>query len=218
MISQRLVASDPKFYTENCSANKEPVASTQVKILIGLTSISHSMCPAIFADYFQMSKTLAIQCREKLTEDMVACFKEDYLHLMTPADAKSVMKLHEYVHGVDGIAGSIDCMHYYWLKCPKAWQGVFKCGDQKNASLVLEAACDYNLYFWHVNFVYPGTYNDISVLHLSSLYEAFVDGSMEALDVSAMIGGELFEILAYLVDGIYPPLNHFIPGVSCPTT
>jgi hypothetical protein len=27
MISQRLVASDPKFYTENCSANKEPVAS-----------------------------------------------------------------------------------------------------------------------------------------------------------------------------------------------
>jgi hypothetical protein len=45
----------------------------------------------------------------------VACFKEDYLHLMTPADAKSVMKLHEYVHGVDGIAGSIDCMHYYWL-------------------------------------------------------------------------------------------------------
>jgi hypothetical protein len=48
------------------------------------------------ADYFQMSETLAIQCREKLTEDMVACFKEDYLlHLMTPADAKSVMKLHE---------------------------------------------------------------------------------------------------------------------------
>jgi hypothetical protein len=51
-----------------------------------------------------MSETLAIQCREKLTEDMVACFKEDYLlhlmtpadlHLMTPADAKSVMKLHE---------------------------------------------------------------------------------------------------------------------------
>lgn len=218
MISRRLVASDPKFYAENRSANKVPVASTQAKILIGLKSISHGVCPATFADYFQMSETLAIQCREKLTEDMVACFKEDYLHLMTPADAKSVTKLHEYMHGVDGIAGSIDCMHYDWLKCPKAWQGVFKRGDQKYASLVLEAACDYNLYFWHVNFGHPGTYNDISVLHLSSLYEAFVDGSMEALDVSAMIGGELFKILAYLVDGIYPPLNRFVPGVSCPTT
>jgi hypothetical protein len=71
MISQRLVASDPKFYTENRSANKEPVAFTQAKILIGLKSISHGVCPAIFADYFQMSETLAIQCREKLTEDMV---------------------------------------------------------------------------------------------------------------------------------------------------
>jgi hypothetical protein len=60
------------------------------------------MCPATFADYFQMSKTLAIQCCEKLTEDMVVCFKEGYLHLMTPAAAKSVTKLHEYVHGVDG--------------------------------------------------------------------------------------------------------------------
>jgi hypothetical protein len=59
--------------------------------------------------------------------------------------------MNSYVHGVDGIAGSIDCMHYDWLKCPKAWQGVFKRGDQKYASLVLEAACDYNLYFWHVN-------------------------------------------------------------------
>jgi hypothetical protein len=145
MISQRLVASDPKFYAENRSANKEPVASTQAKILIGLKSISHGVCPATFANYFQMSETLAIQCREKLTEDMVACFKEDYLYLMTPADAKSVTKLHEYVHGVDGIAGSIDCMHYDWLKCPKAWQGVLKRGDQKYASLVLEAACDYNL-------------------------------------------------------------------------
>jgi hypothetical protein len=49
-----------------------------------------------------MSKTLVIQCCEKLTEDMVVCFKEGYLHLMTPAAAKSVTKLHEYVHGVDG--------------------------------------------------------------------------------------------------------------------
>jgi hypothetical protein len=55
MISQRLVTSDPKFYAENRSANKEPVASTQAKILIGLKSISHGVCPTTFADYFQMS-------------------------------------------------------------------------------------------------------------------------------------------------------------------
>jgi hypothetical protein len=39
MISQRLVTSDPKFYAENCSANKEPVAFTQAKILFGLKSL-----------------------------------------------------------------------------------------------------------------------------------------------------------------------------------
>jgi hypothetical protein len=57
---------------------------------------------------------------------MVACFKEDYMRMMTLDDAKSVVQLDHMVHGVDGLAGSLDCMHYDWLKSPKAWQGVYK--------------------------------------------------------------------------------------------
>jgi hypothetical protein len=58
MISQRLVASDPKFYAENRSANKEPVASTQAKILIGLKSISHGVCPATLPTISRCPKLL----------------------------------------------------------------------------------------------------------------------------------------------------------------
>ncbi len=62
------------------------------------------------------------------------------------------------------------------------------------------------------------TYNDLNILQLSSLYEAFIDGSIELLDVSSTIGGKIFGILAYLVDGIYLKLNCFIQGVACSTT
>ncbi len=135
----------PKFYSEDQSANKELVASVQAKILIALMTISHGTATSTFGDYFQMSDMLANKCHNKFTEGMVACFNADYMHVMTPEDAKSVVQLHCMVHGVDGLAGALDCMYYDWLKCPKAWQGVYKRGDQKYPLLVLEAMCDYNL-------------------------------------------------------------------------
>jgi len=82
-----------------------------------------------------MSDTLADLCRDKLMKGIIEGFKHEYLYLMTPEDAKSVTQLHRYVQGVDGIGRSLDCMHYDWAKCPKAWQGMFKHGDQKYASL-----------------------------------------------------------------------------------
>jgi hypothetical protein len=165
-----------------------------------------------------MSDTLADKCHDKFTEGMVACFKADSMRVMTPEDAKSVVQLHCMVHGVDGLAGSLECMHYDWLKCLKAWQGVYKRGDQKYPSLVLEAMCDYNLWFWHAFFGLPGTFNDISILQLSPLFNAFIDGSFKNLDIDVMIGGKLFKILVILVDSIYPPLDGFLQGLSSPVT
>jgi hypothetical protein len=69
--------------------------------------------------------------------------------------------------------------------------------------VAVEAVCDYNLYFWSANFGHPGTYNDLKILKLLPLFHFFIDESIELLDGSYTIGGEIFDILAFLVHGKY---------------
>jgi len=66
-------------------------------------------------------------------------------------------------------------MHILWINCPKGYHGQYK-GKEKNPSIVLEVACDYNLWFWHASFGYPGRLNDINILNLSTLVDSFLDG------------------------------------------
>ena len=78
--------------------------------------------------------------------------------------------------------GSLDCMHTAWDKCPVGWQGSFKNGKKKKPSIVLEAACDYHLWFWHASYGYAGTMNDLNILNLSPLLEMIVSGDLAKLE------------------------------------
>ena len=82
---------------------------------------------------------------------------------MTQSDAHRVTAMHNAQHGVEGMLGSlVDCMHYYWKNCPVAWQGSHT-GKPGKLTIVLEAFADYNLWFWHNSFGWPGSLNDINI-------------------------------------------------------
>ena len=61
-------------------------------------------------------------------------YLSEYLRLPTQSDVYSINQLHKQVHGVEGMIGSLDCMHTYWKNCPKAWQQSYK-GKEKNLLL-----------------------------------------------------------------------------------
>ena len=208
------------FYTGETDCFNNTVPSLEAKLLLPLKCMAFGVPPHAFMDYFSMSKTQAKDCCNNFHKCCVMFYQDEFLRAPTKADLKSILALHKAKHrGVEGMIGGLDCMHTYWDKCPVAWQGAFKNGSKKKPSIVLEAACDYNLWFWHASYGYAGTLNDINIINLSPLTEMFLDGTMEELEKEVtpfQIDGEVFKQLYLLVDGIYPPFSRFVKGYKEP--
>jgi hypothetical protein len=187
-----------------------------------LRVLAYGVAVHTFNDYFQMSVSLARECVGRFNVKMVKIFKPEFLRLPTAEDLKEVTSLHRAVHGVDGMLGSLDCMHTHWKNCPKAWQGQFA-GKGGKATIVLEAVADHYLWFWHASYGYSGTLNDLSILSKSPLMEGMCDGSFGAMEKASgvtpfMVGDEEFDKVFLLVDGIYPRYSRFVRGLTQPVT
>ena len=142
---------------------------------------------------------------------------EHYLCTYMEEDVKHVSLLHEDVHGIPGMLGSLDCMHEHWNNCPFAYQGAYQ-EKEKFSTLVLEAIADHNLWFWHAAFGLAGSCNDINLIDVSPLHQQFLDGSHSKIDFKFTIDEQVFNKLFYLVDGIYPQLSCFMKTISIPIT
>ena len=93
------------------------------------------------------------------------------------------------------------------------------------STIVLEAAADYNLWFWHAAYGFSGALNDGNILALSPLLDRMTNGSFhqseqEAGVVPFFIQGEMeaFNRTFFLVDGIYPRYTRFVKAVREPIT
>ena len=171
-------------------------------------------------DYFQMGESTGCLCVKRLVAVIAKNhdLKQDYFRSMNRADAKKCSDLHLERHGVEGMIGSLDCMHVFWKNCPIAWQGSHVGKDGK-PSLVLEACCDANLYFWHACFGWAGSMNDINIWDRSPLLKRFLDGSWSTdIDFVFSVDGTEFTSLWFLVDGIYPELARFVKTLEQPMT
>ena len=211
---------DPYYVHDARDAFGRECASFEAKLLLPLKVLAYGVAPHTFRDYFQMSITLARNCCKNFNETMISLYQSEYLRLPTAKDLKAIVGLHKAQHKVDGMMGSLDCTHTWWKNCPTAWQGSFSGGKGK-PSIVLEAVCDYHLFFWHTSYGYSGSLNDINILNQSHLQKGLIDGSFAAVEkesgtVPFNIGDKQFSKLFFLVDGIYPRYSRFVKGVRQP--
>jgi Plant transposon protein len=197
-------------------------SSLEAKLLLPLKCLAYGVPPHAFIDYFQMSRPYARVCCIEFDKAIKLIYMKEWMRLPTASDLKSILLLHKTVHGVEGMVGSLDCSHTYWKNCPKAWQGSYK-GKEKMPSIVLEAICDYHLFFWHVSYGYTGNLNDRTILSLSPLLDRLIDGSFHQLEEEAgvvpfKILEEEFQQTWITVDGIYPKYIRFVKGIKQPVT
>lgn len=206
-----------KFYSGGRSANLNPVSSIEARLLLPIKTLAFGVAAHAFADYFQISKPFAHACCAQFDIAINQIYSSEYMRPPTAVDLKQVTKLHKIIHKVNGMFASLDCCHAVWKNCPKAWQGSYK-GKEGVPTIVLEACCDYNLWFWHAAHGFPGTMNDLNILAQSPLVTSIVDGSFAEVEkesgaVPFEISGALFNQTFLLVDGIYPCYSRFVRTV-----
>jgi Plant transposon protein len=185
LIIQALGNSEVPFYgTFRSNRYGLTGASLEAKVLLPLKVLAYGVAPHAFADYFQMSVSQCGRCCRNFCRIIPQLFKEEYIRSPSKNDLISINKLHHEVHGINGMLGSLDCMHTYWKNCPVGWQQSFK-GKEAGPTIVLEAICDYNLWFWHTSYGYAGAMKDLNILNLSPFISSITNGSFGVLEHEA---------------------------------
>jgi Plant transposon protein len=219
-IMEDFGATGDQFYLSNEDAFGRIGACFEAKLLLPLKCMAYGVPPHCFRDYFHMSTTLARKCCIHFDRKMREVYIEEYLRCPDSQDIVNINKLHKTVHHVDGMFGSLDCMHTYWKNCPVAWQGSYK-GKEKRPSIVLEAIGDYHMWLWHAAYGYAGCMNDIGILTISPFMQKLMDGSFAELESEVVpynIGSTKLNQMYVLVDGIYPAMSRLVKGYSVPVT
>ena len=94
---------------------------------------------------FRIGETTIIECMKKLCQGVIANFGEKYQRRPTREDIQRLLHIGE-ARGFPGMLGSLDCMHWQWRSCPKAWRGQYTRGDIKHPSVMLEAVASHDLW------------------------------------------------------------------------
>lgn len=126
---------------------------------------------------------------------------KEYLREPIKEDLRQIMGINA-ARGFPGCVGSIDCQHWQWKNCPIAWVGQFR-GKNKKPTVVLEAACNGELWIWHAHFGFPGLINDTNLLDISLIIKKIIGGSFPP-SIQYTINGRNRKKPYNVADGIYP--------------
>jgi Plant transposon protein len=206
------------FYSGKADCCGNQTASIEAKLLLPLQTLAFGGATHQFCLYYQMSKTLAATSCSMFHKTFLHLYRKKYLKKPSKEDIYRISSLHEQIHGVAGMFGSLDCMHTKWKNCPTGWQGSFK-GQKGYSSIVLEGLCDYHCYFWHVEYGHAGTNNDVNILKASDFYTSLIDGRFDELErdvVPFVIANQPFNKMFILVDGAYPKFDRLVKPMKFP--
>jgi hypothetical protein len=101
------------------------------KLLISLKYMSYGTAINAFRDYFKMGESTSRLCLHHFVRGVLSCddIRTKYFRTMSSSDAKRVERMHHEVHGVHGMAYSLDCSHFFWGKCSTKYHGQYKGKD-----------------------------------------------------------------------------------------
>ncbi|XP_020270558.1 uncharacterized protein LOC109845698 [Asparagus officinalis] len=196
---------DDYFTQRRNNAGKLGLTPIQ-KCTAAIRMLAYGVAADACDEYVKIGESTAI-------EWVIALFQDEYLRRPNVEDLQRLLQVGQE-RGFPGMIGSIDCMHWQWKNCPKAWQGQFTSGHKGTATVILEAVASYDLWIWHVFLGLPGSLNDINVLDRSPVFDDIESG--EDPRVNFTVNGREYNLAYYLADGIYPKWPIFVQSIQMP--
>ncbi|GKA65442.1 ALP1-like protein [Tanacetum coccineum] len=183
-----------------------------LKCTSAIRQMAYDTSPDAFDEYLQIAERTSRECLDHFTKCIHVLYYDKFLRRPTATDIQKTYELHEEKHGLPGMLGSIDCMHWDWKNCPKSLHGQFKRSTNKYPTLMLEAVADQKLWIWHAYFGVPGANNDLNVLYGSPLFDDEIADI--APECPFVVNGHTYRKCYYLADGIYPAWSTFVKTFS----
>ncbi|XP_056864078.1 uncharacterized protein LOC108815644 [Raphanus sativus] len=210
-IVERLSTQVPYFQQRRNGHGRYGLSALQ-KCTAAIRMLAYGQAGDMYDEYLRLGESTARLCLKNFTDGIIQLFGEEFLRRPTAEDLERLLDIGE-VRGFPGMIGSIDCMHWEWKNCPRAWRGQYARGSGK-PTIVLEAVASQDLWIWHAFFGLPGTLNDINVLDRSPVFKDIEEG--RAPKVNFKVNNHTYRMAYYLTDGIYLNWAAFIQSISLP--
>ena len=127
-IAEKLASHD-RFFQQRRNAAGELGHSTFQKVRAALRMLAYGIPADLADDHLATGESQAIKCIMRFAIGIVQVFGLEYLRTPNAEDVARLLEMNK-VRGFLGMLGSIDCMHWSWKNCPKAWHGQFR-GQKK---------------------------------------------------------------------------------------
>ncbi|GJT30788.1 RNA-directed DNA polymerase, eukaryota, reverse transcriptase zinc-binding domain protein [Tanacetum coccineum] len=201
-----------QFFTIRYDCTGLKSFSVIMKCTSAIRQLAYGTTPDALDEYLQMGEHCARDCLNYFCMCVMDLYQPEFLRKPTLADIQNLYAAHNRIHGFPGMLGSIDCMHWEWVNCPKSWHGQYGRGDKKYPTIILEAVASYDLWIWHAFFGVAGANNDITVLHHSPLFDDLLADNEPVAPY--VVNGQPFDKGYYLADGIYPQWSTFVKSFT----
>lgn len=200
------------YFTQKIQCTGELGLTPYQKMTAAMRMLANGCSADSVDEYIRIGETTTFACLKHFCKAVIAVFGKEYLREPTAEDMAKLLA-ENAARGFPGMIGSVDCMHWEWKNCPKAWAGAFT-GYKGICSIILEAVASYNLRFWHIFFGMPGSCNDINVINQSDIFDSVLRG--ESPPVEYTVNRRQYQLPYYLGDGIYPKLATIVKTIPLP--
>jgi hypothetical protein len=112
------------YFTQRVDATNRQGLTPLQKCTAAIRQLANGSAADHLDDYTKIGETTAMEAMKNFVQGVIAIFGERYLRRPTVEDTEHLLKIGKK-RGFLGMLGSIDCMHWYWERCPTAWKGQF---------------------------------------------------------------------------------------------
>ncbi|XP_056685946.1 uncharacterized protein [Spinacia oleracea] len=162
------------YFQQSPDATRRLGPSPLQKCTAAIRMLAYGTSADAVDEYLKLVSSTAKECLSHFVEGVVSQFGPKYLRRENTMDTERLLQK-SHIRGFPGMMGSIDCMHWEWKNCPRAWKEMYQ-GRNKTANIILEAVASQDLWIWHAFFGTLGSCNDINVLQRSPVFSDICEG------------------------------------------